>query len=603
MAAVLALGSVLAMAPMVCANAAVMELKQAQASFTVGAHTTQQEITLPFAWDRLHRGEGGTATLDVAFTLPDGRAEPAALYFRRLGNAYEVWLNGKLVERNGDMVQAGGADYAKMPRYITLPAAMLQATNTLQVRIRADVSRYAGVSAPVYGPADEVRLIYQGEYRWRVGGSLVVSIVSIFVGLLAFGLWWTQARFSDGTGRSAHDPIYLWACVAELSWAVRMGDSLLENPPLPWPWWGLVVSVAYVLWVVCMTLFCHQLVDLQSRASTRFFLSVLTAGVTAACVAQIGAVPWVWTAWLGLAALGYVAYGCYYSYVAMTRRNMARILVAVAVIFNVVAGLHDWLAVRLSGGQDGVQWIRYTSVLFGATLCWVVMMRFRQASVKADELTQTLSARVAAKEAALKDSFARLEALAREQERSAERTRILQDMHDGVGAHISTAIRQLQSEQVNNKDVLATLGESLDQLKLSIDAMTMPPGDITALLANLRYRLEPRLKASDIELQWDVELLAPVPGLDDKNMRHLQFLVYGAIANVLQHARASLLRIEARRHGDAVLVCIVDNGCGFDTAEPKRRGLLSMQERARAIGATMALHSAPGSTKVEFLLP
>jgi signal transduction histidine kinase len=175
-------------------------------------------------------------------------------------------------------------------------------------------------------------------------------------------------------------------------------------------------------------------------------------------------------------------------------------------------------------------------------------------------------------------------------------------MHDGVGAHISTAIRQLQSGQAKDNEVLLTLRESLDQLKLSIDAMTLPAGDITALLANLRYRLEPRFKASDIELQWDVELLAPLPSLDDKRMRHLQFLVYGAIANVLQHAGASMLRIEAQRNEQGIRVRIVDNGCGFDTTVPKRKGLLSMEERAKAIGATMVVRSAPGTTTVEFLI-
>jgi signal transduction histidine kinase len=172
-------------------------------------------------------------------------------------------------------------------------------------------------------------------------------------------------------------------------------------------------------------------------------------------------------------------------------------------------------------------------------------------------------------------------------------------MHDGVGAHISTAIRQLQSGRAKDSEVLVTLRESLDQLKLSIDAMTLPAGDVTTLLANLRYRMEPQFKASDIELQWDVELLDPLPHLDDKGMHNLQFLVYGAISNVLQHSCASVLRIEARRQPQGVQVCIVDNGCGFDTSQPKRKGLLSMEERAKAIGATLVVYSARGATTVE----
>jgi hypothetical protein len=46
----------------------------------------------------------------------------------------------------------------------------------------------------------------------------------------------------------------------------------------------------------------------------------------------------------------------------------------------------------------------------------------------------------------------------------------------------------------------------------SLDAMHLPPGDNTALLANLRYRLEPCLKACAIELDWAVG--APWPAAD-----------------------------------------------------------------------------------------
>jgi signal transduction histidine kinase len=282
--------------------------------------------------------------------------------------------------------------------------------------------------------------------------------------------------------------------------------------------------------------------------------------------------------------------------------TLAHRVVALALLINTLAALRDLYVFRYGGAYGGIFLLHYSSVFFGLSLALVVLFRFHTASFQSRDLTANLALRISQKEQELTHTYQQLDQFARQQERGAERTRILQDMHDGVGAHISTAIRQLQSGQTNDNEVLQTLHESLDQLKLSIDAMTMPAGDVTALLANLRYRLEPRFKASDIELQWDVALLDPLPRLDDKGMRNLQFLVYGAIANVLQHAGASMLRIEAQRNAQGVRVRIVDNGCGFDTTLPKRKGLLSMEERAKAIGATMAVRSAPGGTAVEFLI-
>jgi signal transduction histidine kinase len=439
----------------------------------------------------------------------------------------------------------------------------------------------------------------------RGTGSLLVAVFSLLVGTLSLLLWLTHPIIqADGSQR--RDSLYLYAAVAELFWSFGVGYMFFEVPLVPWPWWGALPILAGIIWISTTVLFCMEVVGWTSLPDFRWFRRWLFVLIATSPLFTLTALafglPVVLTIGYALSGVTNFGFAAFLLFKTLKRNAVLHKLIAVAVILNVVVGFRDLYVYRIDPSYTSITWLRYSSMLFGLTLVYVVLSRFRRASAQAHEMTQTLAARVAAKELELKDSFARLEVLAREQERSAERGRILRDMHDGVGAHISTAIRQLQSGQAKDNEVLLTLRESLDQLKLSIDAMTLPAGDVTALLANLRYRLEPRFKASDIELQWDVELLDPLPRLDDKGMRHLQFLVYGAIANVLQHAGASMLRIEAHRTEQGVRVRIVDNGCGFDTTVPKRKGLLSMDERAKAIGATLAVRSSPGGTVVEFLI-
>jgi signal transduction histidine kinase len=276
--------------------------------------------------------------------------------------------------------------------------------------------------------------------------------------------------------------------------------------------------------------------------------------------------------------------------------------VAAAIVVNTVVGLRDFYVFQVLQAYGENTYLRYSSVLFGVVLGYIVLTRFRAASNQVAELNASLSQRVAQKEAELAQSYQRLAQGAQEQARSSERSRILRDMHDGVGSHISTAIRQLQSGRASDAEVLQTLRDSLDQLKLSIDAMTLPPGDITALLANLRYRLEPRLKACGIELEWAVDGLAPLTRLDAGAMRQLQFMLFEAISNVMQHARASRLRVEAKQTAQDVRIGVVDNGVGFDAAQAPRRGLRLMQERAVAIDAQLQVHSQPGCTLLEITL-
>ena len=207
------------------------------------------------------------------------------------------------------------------------------------------------------------------------------------------------------------------------------------------------------------------------------------------------------------------------------------------------------------------------------------------------------------------DSRKALEHLARSQERMAERTRILRNMHDGVGAHISSAMHQLQADGVGQSiaardEVLRTLRDGLDHLKLSIDAIHLAPGDVTALLANMRYRMGPRFAGMGIELQWDVDLLPQCEQLDASAMSELQFVLFEALSNVLQHAKARVLRVEghAPEGSGQVYVRLVDDGCGFDATTRTRSGLTNMRERALSIGAQLRISSAPGKTVVEIQL-
>lgn len=206
------------------------------------------------------------------------------------------------------------------------------------------------------------------------------------------------------------------------------------------------------------------------------------------------------------------------------------------------------------------------------------------------------------------DSRKTLEHLARSQERMAERGRILRNMHDGVGAHISSAMRQLQMEGTGHviarNEVLQTLRDGLDHLKLSIDAIHLAPGDVTALLANMRYRMGPRFAGMGIELQWDVDLLPVCEKLDASAMSELQFMLFEALSNVLQHAKAHVLRVEghAPEGTGKVFVRLVDDGCGFDPTTSTRNGLASMRDRAMSIGAQLHITSAPGNTVVEIQL-
>ncbi|HSQ40038.1 MAG TPA: sensor histidine kinase, partial [Anaerolineales bacterium] len=76
-----------------------------------------------------------------------------------------------------------------------------------------------------------------------------------------------------------------------------------------------------------------------------------------------------------------------------------------------------------------------------------------------------------------------------------------------------------------------------------------------------------------------------------------------ALNNVAKYAQTSQAEIELSDNGDFMRMTISDDGVGFDPpgilAEPSHWGLAIMRERARALGATIEIQSAPNAgTKI-----
>ena len=94
-----------------------------------------------------------------------------------------------------------------------------------------------------------------------------------------------------------------------------------------------------------------------------------------------------------------------------------------------------------------------------------------------------------------------------------------------------------------------------------------------------------------------LEVVNEMPPLTPEVRLRIYRIVQGALHNVIRHAGAdeAVVRLEASDH--LLRVTIKDNGAGFDPAtavRPTSLGLLSMHERAAAIGATFTILSRPG---------
>ncbi len=581
-----------------------LTLSKAELVVTVAGQSRRESVELPYFWDSQNRGQQGQAVFTLNFELAEVPPEGWALDIPKLGNAYEIRLNGVLLDRRGVVDRHNGEDYGHMPQFVPVTPGLLKTFNQIEIRLRADNGRRSGLSLIMVGPDQKMHDDFEYRYRLHAIGTGVVSAFSLGIAILCLGLWMSQVRRQR---ESSSNRIYLYAALAELSWCFGVGFALIDRPPITWPWWGMLWSVSFGTWLSCTMLFLAETTDWRQSALAQpwryWLVALLLVCPFMAYLALSAGWAFALTLWYVVmysTCLGFFA--LYFNY-TLRRGSTEHWIASIAILLNLAAGLRDLYVQRFTHQYPEITLLRFSSLAFGVTVGYLVIMHFRAANVQVQELVQTMSERIAEKELALETSYRSMEGLMRQQERSAERTSILRDMHDGVGAHLSMAIRQIESQQSSPSQLLPTLRDSLDQLKLTIDTMNLLPGDVVGLLANLRYRLGPRLEAAGIQVNWQVDSFEPVKRIDAQGLRQLMFILFEAFSNVVQHAHAKCLLVQVRQAGTNVEMRIADDGIGFDMATVARTGLLSMRSRADSIGAQVEMRSVPGETVVWLLIP
>lgn len=231
--------------------------------------------------------------------------------------------------------------------------------------------------------------------------------------------------------------------------------------------------------------------------------------------------------------------------------------------------------------------------------------RVARALAESQRMNAELEERVRQKEQELERNFELLERLSREAAVTEERHRIMTDMHDGIGAQLISALCLAESEHASPRDVAAVLRECIDDLRLTIDSLDATDNELLPVLGNFRYRIEGRLRALGIELEWRVGDFPALPYLSARTLLHVLRILQEAFANVLKHADARRVRLETGLvpSQPRVFIRVSDDGRGFAPSQPEGRGLGNMARRAAAIGGELRVSSTAEGATVELLLP
>jgi signal transduction histidine kinase len=185
-----------------------------------------------------------------------------------------------------------------------------------------------------------------------------------------------------------------------------------------------------------------------------------------------------------------------------------------------------------------------------------------------------------------------------------ERERIAREFHDGLGHHLVSAIRGLESIRRRLKahadtaadcalqEQIDILRAALDDTRQTIQQLRAPETtDMRVFIRQTAERVAQRLGA---QLHCDCPDL--MPPLTPLQTLMLTRVVQEALSNVMKHAgRPQNLWVACDWRDGWLEMRVADDGDGFDPATAlEGMGLNNMRERIRTLGGELTIQSAPG---------
>lgn len=189
-----------------------------------------------------------------------------------------------------------------------------------------------------------------------------------------------------------------------------------------------------------------------------------------------------------------------------------------------------------------------------------------------------------------------------------ERERIGRSLHGTLGAALSEITLWHEVALAGNRDAAADaqahdpLARAHERAKSALTELrsllsgldgegTRGAGVAAAdLAAGIRRQVDGLCAAAGVHVDFDADASGSAP---PHTAYHVAKVVVEAVTNTVRHARAT--RVGVSLSLSPLSIEISDDGTGFDpSASSHGRGLRSLREHADALGATLALDTAPG---------
>jgi signal transduction histidine kinase len=548
---------------------------------------TWQSIELPDGWDERLPGYGGFGWYRLHINLDDTPSKLWGIYMPRLSMNAEVYVNGVLSGSGGSMEEPVSRHW-NLPLYLQIiPSTLKVGDNEILIRIRGYANGRSGLSPIFVGTDDALFPVYRTRLLHSHELSVGAFAVNMTLGLILL-VWWYASK----------DRAFLWFAIGSILSCVYILDSFWVNTPLFRIDWRWLTHAAVACSISFYYLFMLRMLEHPVARLERTFLIYAFVGALLLRLADNAhQLPFALALHLGVLCM--MIHLIWLSFSGWLKHSKhLHLWLGVCMLMVAAFGFADWIPVTFHI-EKKTPYIYYLGpVAFSFAVSLVLLMRFLNALQTERNFANYLRTSLAEQEELLVQQHQRIAVLERERAVDDERTRIMRELHDGLGGHLVGAL-SISEKQGKDVSLHNNIRYALDELRIMMDSLD-PDTDVLTMLGMLRMRIEPSLTQANTRLEWDIRCRPENMPNSAESSLNVMRIVQEAITNSVRHAYSDRIIFRMTHSG----FCIVDNGNGFHKEVVSHgRGLNNMEWRCTQLGAVLKIRSSKSGTIVKVYFP
>lgn len=528
------------------------------------------------------------------FAVPASLPDPTLYIPYGFGN-FEVWQQGERRYRLAPPVQP----LAHHKSFTAIPLRVGGESASVELRLTRQASnsrlRYVYIA-----PADDVArdAAEHAVIQHRLPQGVLVLMLGFAGAVGAMFALRPMERY------------YGWYALTIALWAAHTIHGLIETVPFAHFVW---FALQYVLlnWLLAELYFVNCYFDIRAPRlqrmctviSASISIALLVIASQAASSLRMESLYFSFSEIVNLwfLLLAFIVTSRYF--VAVRKHwNFESVSLWLASAAVIGVGIRDILyqsvpAIGIPGSTFYLQFVAVIPlILFGIQL----IRRFARDARTAELRNEALNRIVEERTAALEQSYQELSEEAQKRALAEERSRLMRDMHDGLGGQLVHALAL--SEQVDDDDLKRALRLALDDLRLIVDSLSPTANSLQDLMASYRHRVSRLLQRTGFNVNWDIGDETDAVTLKPNQALSVLRIVQEAVTNAVRHSGGDTLQIAVARVSDGLQLTIRDNGAGIPESVVER-GLRNMRVRAEELGAGLHIRSTSGDTAITMHLP